>query len=141
MQIYFAYGSNMSDVQIKDRCPQSNKLGTARLHGYRWIITTRGYASIVESDEDKVEGVLFELSLSDEETLDKWEGVRQGSYRKFELPVIHNGKEVLALVYIDPVTAEGTAEQKYIDRINAGLADAKLSECYVTRYVRRFIPA
>ena len=45
--LYFAYGSNMWQAQMRTRCPQSLLLGPATLHGYRWIINTRGYANIV----------------------------------------------------------------------------------------------
>jgi len=141
MRLYFAYGSNMSNAQMHKRCPQSKKIGIARLMGYRWIISARGYANVVESPRDEVEGVLFELSTSDETALDGYEGVRSGSYRKEELPVLLGEKEIIALVYLDPVTTEGAPKAEYIQRINSGLADANLSESYVTDYVRKFIPA
>jgi len=141
MRPYFAYGSNMWDAQMARRCPQSRKLGVAVLPGYRWIITTRGYANVVVSAADLVEGVLFEISPSDEEALDRFEGVHTGMYRKVDLPVRRGGKEVVALVYIDSITAEGPPKEEYIGRINAGLADAQLSPAYVAQYVRRFIPA
>jgi len=125
---------------MKKRCPQSKKIGIARLSGYRWIISARGYANVVESAEDDVEGVLFEISHSDEKSLDEYEGVASGSYRKAELRVLHEEKEKDALVYIDLITVEGTPKDEYIHRINAGIKDAKLSSAYVTRYVRKFIP-
>lgn len=140
MKFYFAYGSNMWDLQMKSRCPCSKKVGVARILGYRWIISTRGYANIVESKEDYVEGVLFEISPTDEIALDRFEGVASGSYGKFELTVHCLQKELVALVYIDPVVAEGAPKKEYIQRINAGLEDAKMSEAYVSRYVKRFIP-
>ena len=37
----FAYGSNMWDAQMAKRCPQSKKIGVARLRGYRWIVSVR----------------------------------------------------------------------------------------------------
>lgn len=141
MRLYFAYGSNMWDAQMKMRCPQSKKVGVARLLGYRWIISKRGYANIVKSMEDEVEGVLFEISATDEVSLDNYEGVSSGSYHKVDLPVLYKEQEKVALVYVDSVTVEGCPQQKYIQRINSGLADAKLSDAYVTRYVRRYIPA
>ncbi|MEO5915758.1 MAG: gamma-glutamylcyclotransferase family protein [Luteolibacter sp.] len=141
MKLYFAYGSNMWIEQMKARCPEHRKIGTALLSGYRWMITTRGYASVVEAKEDEVEGVLFELSESDERSMDNYEGVADGFYHKFELPVLCNGKSQLALVYIDPITEEGPPKEEYIGRINAGLADACLSNEYVLRQVRKFIPA
>ena len=126
---------------MEKRCPQSKKVGVARLLDYRWIISARGYANVVKSMNDYVEGVLFEISATDEVSLDKYEGVSSGSYQKVDLPVLHEEQEKVALVYVDPVTAEGSPKQEYIQRINSGLADAKLSDAYVTRYVRRYISA
>jgi len=140
MKHYFAYGSNMWDEQMATRCPDSKKIGVARLVGYRWIITTRGYASVVESQNDEVEGVMFEILDSDEQALDHFEGVADGVYRKAELPLLRGGNQELALVYIDPITDEGSPLKEYVGRINAGLADANLSAAYVDHQVRKFIP-
>lgn len=125
---------------MEKRCSQSKKVGVACLLDYRWIISKRGYANVVESMNDYVEGVLFEISATDEASLDKYEGVSSGSYQKAELPVLHEGLAKVALVYVDPVTVEGSPKQEYIQRINSGLADAKLSDAYVTHYMRRYIP-
>jgi gamma-glutamylcyclotransferase len=62
MKLYFAYGSNMSAAQMTERCPAHQKIGTARLPGYRWIISTRGYANIVRADDEEVEGVLYAIN-------------------------------------------------------------------------------
>jgi gamma-glutamylcyclotransferase len=141
MNPYFAYGSNMWDAQMSARCPHGKKLGKARLKGYRWIITTRGYANVVASPEHDVEGILFEISESDELRLDVYEGVAVGSYNKAWLPVEMNGQTHTALVYLDPVTEEGQPKEEYISRINASLNDAELSDDYVSSQVRKFLPA
>ena len=137
-RLYFAYGSNLRDAQMRERCPQSRKIGRAVLADYRWIITTRGYASVVASPGDTVEGVLFEIPPGDEKTLDGGSG--EGSYFKTKLPVTCEGREVIALVYIDPVTEGGKPKEEYVGRINAGLADAGLARDYVERAVRTFVP-
>lgn len=126
---------------MKDRCPQSKKIGMARLSGYRWIISTRGYANVIESKEDFVEGVLFGISPSDEPSLDKKEGVAIGCFRKANLPVICRENEISELVYIDPIKTEGRPNEKYIQRINSGIEDADLSPMYIERYMRKFILA
>ena len=141
MRLYFAYGSNMANAQMAQRCPQSKKIGVARLPGYRWIISGRGYATVVQAPQDEVEGVLFEISPSDEAALDRFEGVAAGSYAKAELRVWLGQQDKVALAYVDPVTDEGAPRKEYVQRINAGLADAGLSPEYVVRAVRKFIPA
>ncbi|KAL6800608.1 hypothetical protein GGI42DRAFT_343489 [Trichoderma sp. SZMC 28013] len=99
--LYFAYGSNLSTEQMRQRCPYSTAVGLGKVTGWRWIINTRGYANIVregdnidmeENDDDKgksrmkdgteqvqednqVYGMLYLLPVEDEERLDRYEGV------------------------------------------------------------------
>ena len=140
MRPYFAYGSNMRNEQMKERCNDHRKVGRAILPGYRWLISKRGYATVVKSPEDEVEGVLFEISEADEASLDRHEGVCGGSYIKEEVEVTVGARRVVALIYVDPVTVEGSPKDEYVRRINSGLADAGLSEAYVSRHVRKFVP-
>ncbi|KAI1759455.1 hypothetical protein GGR53DRAFT_143210 [Hypoxylon sp. FL1150] len=49
--LYFAYGSNLSTSQMRDRCPQSTPVALARLPGWKWIINTRGVANIVRDTD------------------------------------------------------------------------------------------
>lgn len=141
MKYYFGYGSNMWVEQMQMRCPHSRKIGTARLDAHRWIITTRGYAGIVKSIENYVLGTLYEISPSDEASLDKYEGVSLGHYRKEQHPVCWDDATQTALVYVDPVATEGSPKPEYMARINAGLGDAHLPDDYVARYIRPFILA
>lgn len=46
--LYFAYGSNLARGQMRARCPASPPLGLARLRGWRWVVSERGYANVVE---------------------------------------------------------------------------------------------
>lgn len=97
--LYFAYGSNLSTEQMRERCPYSTPVGLGFLPGWRWIINTRGYANVVPDNEDGsastptedtaipattaatkssfggVYGLLYLLPLQDEERLDRYEGV------------------------------------------------------------------
>lgn len=141
MARYFAYGSNMGTAQMHHRCPDGHALGVGRLEGYRWIITTSGYASILPDDSAHVEGIIWEISATDESALDRFEGVHLGHYRKHTLPVMFEGHEIAALVYIDPVTQTGQALPEYVNRINTALNDAPLDPDYVAQQIRPFIPA
>ena len=61
---YFAYGSNMDQAAMLQRCPASKPLGIGRLMRHRFIIFEEGYASIgcqpctrsVRSGEDERAG-------------------------------------------------------------------------------------
>jgi gamma-glutamylcyclotransferase (GGCT)/AIG2-like uncharacterized protein YtfP len=139
--LYFAYGSNLWRQQMLARCPQQCEIGTGRLKGWRWIITTRGYASVVVSEDDYVLGTVYELSEGDVRSLDRFEGVVQGNYRKEMIIVEVEGIDLICLVYIDRVSEEGKPKKEYITRINNGIGDAGFPAEYVIRYLRPFIPA
>ncbi|PKL42005.1 MAG: gamma-glutamylcyclotransferase [Candidatus Riflebacteria bacterium HGW-Riflebacteria-1] len=136
---YFAYGSNMSLEQMKKRCPQHKVVGQGTLHGYRWIINSRGYANIIQSESDYVIGVVYEISASDEACLDRKEGVAKGCYNKETLDISTGDAQITCIVYIDPIVTEGAPKEEYIGRIEDGIRDAKLPPDYVARYLRRFL--
>ena len=140
MILYFAYGSNLWKQQMRDRCPACKEIGYGVLRGYRWIISQRGYANIVLSPADEVHGKVYMLTESDELSLDRYEGVSEGGYRKEIVPVVLDGRSTPCMVYVDPVEEEGVAWPEYVVRLNRGISDAALSPGYVARYVTRFIP-
>lgn len=138
MKYYFAYGSNLWWQQMQDRCPDSQYIGRGILKGFRWIISTRGYANVVESSSDEVHGVIYKISAQDEENLDISEGVDLGCYTKEIMYVTSIGQSIECLVYVDPITDEGKPKAEYVDRINKGVIDTNLPENYVNTYIRRF---
>ncbi|KAL6871879.1 hypothetical protein J3F83DRAFT_732934 [Trichoderma novae-zelandiae] len=93
--LYFAYGSNLSTEQMRQRCPYSTAVGLGKISGWRWIINERGYANIVKQaddvdvgegggqgqgkgkreEESHVYGMLYLLPTEDEDRLDGYEGV------------------------------------------------------------------
>jgi hypothetical protein len=96
--LYIAYGSNLSATQMRQRCTHApdysaTPLALARLDGWKWIISNRGYANVIppakyrfgrmeqqwgHSTEDSVVyGILYDLSPKDEFLLDGYEGVDQ----------------------------------------------------------------
>ena len=56
---YFAYGSNLWRKQMEDRCPDHRIIGKGVLKSYCWMISPRGYATIVKSTSDEVHGVVY----------------------------------------------------------------------------------
>jgi len=135
MKNYFAYGSNLALAQMRRRCPDARVLGTGRIDGYRWIINSRGVATIVPSADALVWGTIFSLSLSDERSLDTYEGVGSGLYTKQYLPVETGNGQVECLVYVARDAREGTPRDEYVRRIQEGLRDANLPEEYVRKYI------
>ena len=140
MKLYFAYGSNMLQNQMIERCPNHKYFGHGILKGFRWIITERGFANIIKSEADEVHGVVYRINGEDETSLDKAEGVHKGLYWKETLRVEIEKTGYPCLVYVDPIIAVGQAKEEYVCRINNGVADAELNPDYVKRYIREFIP-
>jgi len=124
---------------MRGRCPDHRVIGKGILKGYRWIISTHGYANIVKSKPDEVHGVVYEISESDERSLDRYEGVDSGPYRKEMMMIEIDGQSWECLVYVDPVEEEGNPNEEYIERIKKGISDSKLPSEYIDRYVRKFI--
>ncbi|KAL6359445.1 hypothetical protein LRP88_06866 [Fusarium phalaenopsidis] len=164
--LYFAYGSNLSTEQMRQRCPYSTPVGLAYLEGWKWIINARGYANIVqlplddnedETDKGKgkavddeehgVYGLLYLLPPQDEERLDQHEGV-PWAYQKFQVNVkwahSKDSEETLrALVYVDGQRVEeDVPRDEYVGRMERGIEDAVdnwgLDEEWADRTMRRF---
>ena len=134
--LYFAYGSNLCVRQMNDRCPNNSKIGMGKLKGHRWIITKRGYANVVKSSDEDVWGIIYEISMSDEDKLDVYEGVSKKCYVKENLDILMDGKIQNCLTYVDPTTEEGVPTSTYANTIDEGLCDSKLPEEYVEKHLR-----
>ncbi len=139
MKRYFAYGSNLSHAQMVKRCPQCEVLGPAVLTGYRWYITKRGYASLLPSTRDRVFGLVYSISDTDEVALDHYEGIAVGAYGKSEVAVRFKGEDMSCMLYVDPNTEEGRPKKRYAAEIRKGIKDAKLPADYVKRYMEKFL--
>ena len=138
---YFAYGSNLSFAQMKKRCPYNLKIGIGILEGYRWIISKRGYANVVKSQHDYVLGEVYKITEYDESRLDVREGVDEKSYEKPKLEIFVDDIAYDCLVYVDPITEEGTPDEGYASTINEGIKDSNLPQEYVEKYIREKIPS
>lgn len=118
-RLYFAYGSNLDENQMEQRCPTAILHGLARVNGYKFIINGRGVASLVESPEDIVEGVLWWIFPYDERALDWYEGVESGHYSGTTVQVedLPSGETVEALVYVATDVDYGTPRLGYLEII------------------------
>ena len=93
---YFAYGSNLDLPQMKRRCPSSKLISKGSLSGYRLTFNTfssgwgGGVADVIQDQGSKVWGLIFELSDTDLERLDRYEG-----YHKDETSLYERWKTVI----------------------------------------------
>ena len=143
--LYFAYGSNLSLLQMAQRCPSSTYVGVAILRGWKWIINARGYANLIatattepNTSDNIIYGLVYELPPQDESLLDGYEGV-PWAYTKEKHPIELweevNGKKseplttagimMEALVYIDRIRVEkDKPKEEYIERMKRGISEA-----------------
>lgn len=119
MPLYFAYGANMDVAAMALRCPGSKPLGLARLPRHRFIITRDGYASVVRDPRRVVYGVLWDASLSDIRTLDKFEAVNSGLYVKITQSVLVEGGSRRALIYVGCSGFIGKPRPGYLENVLA----------------------
>ncbi len=93
MKYYFAYGSNMNQLQMRERCPDSRLLGRAVLSNHKIDFTIYspkrqcGCADIVPVPKQEVWGLLYEVTEADAESLDLFEG-HPTFYRRCEREVV-----------------------------------------------------
>ena len=87
MNLYFAYGSNLSWSQIQRRCPTAQPIEQAWLNNHRLAFRgtsgnwSGGVATVERSRGSRVPGVVYNLSDADLAQLDRCEG-HPWSYRR-----------------------------------------------------------
>ena len=117
---YFAYGSNIIRRQMINRCPAAALAGMAVLEGHRFLINSRGVATIIEDDLAKVYGILWNITDEDERSLDWYEGVSTGIYLKRQVAIAvptEKGVHINALVYVAADSAPGLPRSGYLRAI------------------------
>ena len=136
MLLHFAYGSNMDRALMRRHCPQGRALGIATLDRHRFIINSDGYASIVPERRAVVHGVLWRLSDRDVVTLDAYESIATGLYRRETMMVRAHNRPVSAMVYIGRAARPGAPRPGYLDIVTTAARDWKLPADYVMALAR-----
>ena len=130
---YFAYGSNMNFEQMQTRCPGSVFLMPATLMRWRYFINSDGYAGIKKDDNSETYGCLWQLSEIHWQALDRYEGVREGCYRRSQLNVIaganKTGKTVTG--YLSNDESYGVPSKPYQSGVLRGAHQVGLPEHYI----------
>ena len=95
---YLAYGSNMNLAQMQCRCPRAQNLGPVTLP--RYTLVFNGVASIEQSADSTVDGLLWGITPQCERRLDQYEGYPR-LYDKHTVTVYDaDGAAYEAMVYI-----------------------------------------
>lgn len=128
---YFAYGSNMDIQRLRGRKVKPLSCQSARIEDYKLVFNKKadagggeGFANIVSSPGEVVEGVLYEVEERDLDKLDICEGVKDGHYMRMPVTASpKSGDQIDAIVYVAQhgKVVEGLKPRKrYLDYLLAG---------------------
>ncbi len=138
---YFAYGSNMSHMQMKKRCPSAVFLKRAKLDGYKFVyggFSQRRKGAVGNVVIDKagvVWGALFEINKECVKNLDTYEGC-PNSYQRIKINVYYdNGKKYKAFVYLKEPRKIGSPSSEYRRTVVEGARDCFLPKDYIERFL------
>ena len=131
-RIYFAYGANMHGLEMAERCPEADLVGLAVLKGYAFRIAKGGFGTAVPDALGVVHGVLWTISPDDERSLDEYEGVPQGLYKKMNVTVEQaDGTAVNAFAYHAADESPGKPMPGYMETVLAAAREQGLPAEYV----------
>jgi hypothetical protein len=139
MPLYFAYGSNMDQAAMLQRCPASKPVGIGRLMRHRFMIFDEGYATVIRDPQRAVWGMVWDLALADVPALDRYESLSTGLYTKVIQPVVTGQGPRRAIVYVGRSANAGTPLPGYMEGIVEAAQQACLPEDYI-RGLRMWLP-
>ena len=127
---YFAYGVNLNQKQMKDRCPDSKPLFTAVLPNYKLVFVgwsrqwRGGVASIKSYRGERVRGAIYEVTEACRQRLDRYES----GYSRLKVTVFGEDDEPIeAITYVKTGQLEDAAPSKeYLAVLQQGLRDWRL---------------
>ena len=120
-RFYFAYGSNINQEQMEFRCNDALPAAVAYVQNYKFVINSSGVATIFPASGLVVRGVLWQISKSDEDELDIYEGVSSNLYNKEICAVSVGNEKVDSLVYIATNSEFGSPRKNYLETIINGI--------------------
>ncbi len=127
---YFAYGSNLNQKQMLERCPDSKPKFIASLPNYKLVFVgwsrqwRGGVASIRHFRGEKVFGAIYEVSDRDLRRLDSYKGYPR-SYNRLNITIFNEDSEpIKAITYIKSGQSDEVQPSKeYLALIQQGYRD------------------
>lgn len=120
---YFAYGSNLSRLQMRARCPGARFVCRTMIGGYRLAFAgfSRGWggavATLLPDRGGCVPGILYELPLECIQRLDAFEGHPHVYVRVRVRVTDADGRARYAQTYAMPRAPVGKPSPRYLERI------------------------
>ncbi len=130
-QMNFGYGANL-DASVFRRCPDAIDLGNAILPDHRWLATAAGVATVVPQPDSLVHGALLSLSARDQDSLDRFEALDLGFYRREQHDVITAaGGRARAWVYFANQPDPGRPIPAYLAAVVEAARERKFPAHYI----------
>ena len=137
---YLAYGSNLNVAQMERRCPDARIVGTAIIPNYELLFKgsmTGSYLTIEKRKNGVVPVAVWEVSPSDEEALDRYEGFPTFYYKK-DFKIDLDGEALDAFAYImHEDRPRGVPTEYYVRTCLDGYRTFRFDEKYIYRAVSR----
>lgn len=138
MTLYAAYGPNLDPQFMRQRCPSSPLQATGWLNNWRLAFGGEDFgwegalATVVPDPGSAVFVAIYDLSASDETSLDAWESGGFGLYRKLRVRVATLDSDVLAWLYVLDDFEGGLPSARYLGMIADAAEAADAPDEYVT---------
>ena len=129
--LYFAFGSNLNQKQMKRRCKDSKYIGCYSLKNYKLVFRNYflggGVADIQKDKNSTVLGAIYKISKKDEKELDVYEDYPKTYIKKyFKL----FGKKVM-FYYMPKKTKLVSPSKRYINIIIQGYKDCGYRNTFI----------
>ena len=129
--LYFAFGSNLNQKQMKRRCKDSKYIGCYSLKNYKLVFRNYflggGVADIQKGKNSTVLGAIYKISKKDEKELDVYEDYPKTYIKKY-FKIL--GKKVM-FYYMPKKTMHVPPSKRYLNLIIQGYKDCGYNNNYI----------
>jgi len=129
--LYFAFGSNLNQKQMKRRCKDSKYIGCYSLKNYKLVFRNYflggGVADIQKDKNSTVLGAIYKISKKDEKKLDVYEDYPKTYIKKY-FKIL--GKKVM-FYYMPKKTMHVPPSKRYLNLIIQGYKDCGYKNNYI----------
>ena len=129
--LYFAFGSNLNQKQMKKRCKDSKYIGCYSLKNYKLVFRNYflggGVADIQKDKNSTVLGAIYKISKKDEKELDVYEDYPKTYIKKY-FKIL--GKKVM-FYYMPKKTKHVPPSKRYLNLIIQGYKDCGYKNNYI----------
>ena len=131
MMLYFAFGSNLNQKQMKRRCRDSKYIGCYSLKNYKLVFRNYflggGVAGVEKKNNSSVLGAIYKISKKDERELDIYEDFPKTYIKKYFRLL---GKKVM-FYYMPKKTKHVLPSKRYLNLIIQGYKDCGYRNNYI----------